>query len=337
MKNKTGALIAAAVLLFAVACAEAPVSQQGADQAYQQLRDRYLEAEGADEKAAIARQFLERYPGSEHAPGVAGAYLYYRGHQSGAYQEAYDFVAKVRQRTDDPEFRFELGMHLIDWAEEAEREIDLEAVVTELADHRELEYSEQLDVVDAAIGMERWSLAVEHAETALDRATPEAYLADHPDREVTAEQAEERARRRRALALAPLGWARYQLGRVEEARATFARAEPTTEATYVGVPETDLYSYWGRVELAEGNAERALDLLAPDAIIGGDETAREALREAYLALRDDRPAFEEWMWAERKRLARTVDDFTLPTYDGGEFSLSSLGDRVVLLAFWFPT
>jgi len=32
-----------------------------------------------------------------------------------------------------------------------------------------------------------------------------------------------------------------------------------------------------------------------------------------------------------------ADDFTLPDYDGGQLTLSSLRGRVVLLAFWFPT
>jgi cytochrome oxidase Cu insertion factor (SCO1/SenC/PrrC family) len=33
----------------------------------------------------------------------------------------------------------------------------------------------------------------------------------------------------------------------------------------------------------------------------------------------------------------TIDDFELLDYDGNPFRLSDASDKVVLLAFWFPT
>ena len=337
MTRLTTLMTAALALLLVAGCAQAPPADEASGEAFEQLRERYMEAETAEEKADMAREYLEQHPDTEHSAGVADAYLYHRSHELEQPQEAWDFVASVRDRAEDPEVRFSLGMTLAEYAEEASRTIDLESVVAELAAERELRFTERADVVEAAVDREQWGLAVDQAEAGLAQATPEAYLADYPDRDFTREEAEQRARHRKAMMLAPLGWAQYQLGRVEEGMDSFRRADAFTETNYVGVPQTPLNVYRGRAELQRGNAERAMELLAVDAVFGDREDARDALRQAWAAARGDEGSFEEWLWSERQRLARRVDDVTLPRYDGQEFSLASLEDKVVLLAFWFPT
>ncbi len=337
MTRRWTVLAAVAALAFAAGCAKAPPGTEDAAAAYDQLRDSYMASESPAEKARLARNFIEEFPDDERTPGIADAYIYHLAHELDQPQEAFDVVAAVRRRAGDPEVRFGLGMLLVDLADEAGRQMALTDVVDELSEHRELRYSERLDVIQAAVDLGSWELAVDQGNAALEQATPEAYLADYPDRDFTEEEARDRARRRQALVLAPLGWAQYHLGDVEEALATFHEAKPLTDTNYVGLPETPLYTYWGQVELAEGNPELAAELLAPDGIMGHREEALEALREAHAAIVREGETFDEWMWAERQRLARQVDDFTLPRYDGSELQLASLDDTVVLLAFWFPT
>ena len=47
--------------------------------------------------------------------------------------------------------------------------------------------------------------------------------------------------------------------------------------------------------------------------------------------------FEDFVWELRKKLARTVDDFSLPDYEGQSHKFSDLRGKVTLLAFWTPT
>ena len=52
----------------------------------------------------------------------------------------------------------------------------------------------------------------------------------------------------------------------------------------------------------------------------------------------ERSGFHEFVESERRRLARTIDDFTLADYEGADHDFSALADgKVTLLAFWFPT
>jgi hypothetical protein len=107
---------------------------------------------------------------------------------------------------------------------------------------------------------------------------------------------------------------------------------------YLGVADTPIDLYRGKAMLAVGEAEKAMELLAPDAIMGSDEDAEAALREAFVAVKGSDDGFDEWAWSERKRLAKNVDDFTLADYEGTMHDFSALSDgKVTLLAFWFPT
>ena len=56
-----------------------------------------------------------------------------------------------------------------------------------------------------------------------------------------------------------------------------------------------------------------------------------------MAKNGDDEGFDEFLWATRNELATDVDDFELLDYEGNPFRLSDVGDKVVLLAFWFPT
>ncbi|MFV2071953.1 MAG: hypothetical protein ACC742_04785, partial [Thermoanaerobaculales bacterium] len=77
-----------------------------------------------------------------------------------------------------------------------------------------------------------------------------------------------RSRTRKALALAYDGWASYHLGNTEEAFAAFAEADAAKSLSYLGVPDTPLYRFWGRAALRENDPDTAIGLLGADAIFG---------------------------------------------------------------------
>jgi len=216
--------------------------------------------------------------------------------------------------------------------------MDLGSVAEELAATRGLEFGEMIDIADLALEHEQWELGAAYAEAALDKATPEAFLADYPDDDYTAEEAAAKAERRQVMSLANLGWALWNLGRPGEAMAAFERAAPMKSVNYVGAADTPLDYYHGKALHASGDSAAAMDLLAATAIMGSDDDAMAALSEAYVAVNGSDEGFEEWTWSRRESLARNVDTFTLADYEGNSHDFSALADgKVTLLAFWFPT
>ena len=121
-----------------------------------------------------------------------------------------------------------------------------------------------------------------------------------------------------------------------EALAAFEVGSANVSRNYVGIPEVPLYSYWGRTLAEAGQHEKAMEMLAADAVLGNDEEALDALHGAYVALKGE-AGFEDYLKQTRKDLAKTIDDFTLNNYQGEPLTMSSLKGQVVLLSFWFPT
>ncbi len=113
---------------------------------------------------------------------------------------------------------------------------------------------------------------------------------------------------------------------------------PLKIVNYVGAADTPLDYYYGKAKLAAGDPAAAMELLATSAIMGSDEDAMAALREAYVATKGSDEGFDEWTWSQRESLAKTVDTFTLADYEGNTHEFQDLADgKVTLLAFWFPT
>jgi hypothetical protein len=187
--------------------------------------------------------------------------------------------------------------------------------------------------------MEEWSVADEHSLIAVELATPENYRAEHSDREFTDEEVAGSVRNRKAQALANNGWAVYNLGDTELAFTQFEAANEVGSVGYMGVPNPPLFKNWGRAALREGDLDRAIELLGAETLYGEEgPSTKPYLREAYIAKNGDDTGFDEFLWATRKELATTVDDFELLDYEGNPISLSSKGTgKVTLLAFWFPT
>ena len=183
-----------------------------------------------------------------------------------------------------------------------------------------------------------WELALKQVDVALTLATEEAFKADYPNLELSEERIQRAAERRKAGSLTVKGWTLANLGRVDEGMAAFEEAETVTRFNYIGATENDLNRYWARTYHHEGRSDKALELLIPEAVYGGDEEARALLEEIFLVDGGEAEDFERYLESLRQEHARTVDDFALPTYEGKEINLADLRrDKVVMLVFWFPT
>ena len=338
MSRKTTILTLIVLVGFAGACAKQEQASP-AEEAWSGLVEAWNGLESAEDKTALAENYLAEFPDTEHSGSMAGMVVYYRGHEMEDPQGAYDVVAPVFEQIEDPEQRFAVGMEMLGLADSVEVPLELAEVANKLGAHRPLTYSEHQQVFETAVDLEEWMVADEHSLAALEIATPEAYRADYPDREFSDEDIAERVQRRQATALAYDGWAAYNMGDTELAFARFAAADDIGSVSYLGVPNTPLYTFWGRAALGEGDFESAVELLGAEAAFGNDGSGAEIyLREAYAAKNGDEEGFDEFLWATRSEFATTVDDFSLLDYAGNEISMADVSTgKVTLLAFWFPT
>jgi hypothetical protein len=168
-------------------------------------------------------------------------------------------------------------------------------------------------------------------------ANAETFKADYPDASYSEAYIQISGKNRQALLLTFKGWAKANAGQVESALADFALADGLVRRTYLGQPENELYLYWGKTLLAQGNAKGAADKLAPAALFGGQKEALDPLKQAYLATGGNESGFEDFIWKQRKLLAKTADDFTLEDYEGQPRRFADLRGKATLLNFWSPT
>jgi hypothetical protein len=338
MSRKTTILTLVVLVGLAGACAKQEQASP-AEEVWSILVEAWNGLETPLEKTTLAENYLAEFPDTEHSGSMAEVVVYYRGHEMEDPQGAYDIVASVFELIKDPEQRFEVGMELLGLSDSVEVPLELAQLANSLGAHRPLTYSEHQQVFETAIDLEEWMVADEHSLAALEMATPEAYRANYPDREFTDEDVAERVQTRKATALAYDGWALYNMGDTELAFARFAAADDLGSVSYLGVPNTPLFSFWGRAALGEGDLDSAVELLGAEAAFGNDGSAAEVyLREAFVAKNGDEEGFEEFLWATRSELATTIDDFRLLDYEGNEISMANVSTgKVTLLAFWFPT
>lgn len=308
------------------------------EQAWTEFRAAVGELETTEEKLPLIQAFMREHPDTDHAGMLAGAVAYYQGDEMEDPEGAYALLGETLEKNTDPESRYQIGMAMFPLAMETGETMDLGAVAEELAATRDLRFGEMIEVADTAVAHDQWEVGVTYAEAAMGKATAEAFLADYPDDDYTAEEAAAKADRRKAMSLADLGWAQWNLGQTDEAMVTFEEAAPLKSVNYVGAADTPIDYYRGRAMLASGDADTAIELLAPGAIMGSDKDAMAVLREAYAAKNGNHDGFDEWMWSQREGLAKAVDGFTLADYEGNTQDFAALSDgKVTLLAFWFPT
>ena len=338
MSRKTTVLTLIVLVGLAGGCAKQDQTSP-AEEAWSELIEAWNGLETAEEKAALAEDYLAKFPDTEHSGSMAGVVTYYRGHEMEDPQGAYDVVAAALERIEDPEQQFEVSMELFNLADSVEIPLDLAKVADDLATTRSLSYGEHQQVVETAADLEEWSIAMAHAGPAVDLATPEGYRADYPDREFSDEDLAERVQRRKATSLAYEGWAAYNMGDTELAFARFAAADDIGSVSYLGVPNTPLYTFWGRAALSEGDIDSAIEMLGAEVAFGEDGTGAEIyLREAYATKSGGEEGFDEFLWATRNELATAIGDFSLSDYEGNSVSLADVSaGKVTLLAFWFPT
>jgi tetratricopeptide (TPR) repeat protein len=328
----------AVVLLVANLAAAQEQSDPRKD--YQETMAKYRAEKTEEGKCSIWLDFLKRNPDNDYTYGTVNYLVrtHYLGHlndPAAAIRFIDESLSKVASADRKRGIKsLEIGVY--GKAKDTEK---LKALAVELAAMGEVDYNMHESFTEAAVEAEAWDLALEHADAALALATPEAIKADYAKmgREVDALRIEKAVGWRTGPNIAAKGWALINLGRTVEGLKVFEKALEVTPRFYIGVPDSNLDVYWAKTLLKAGDYSQALERIAPDAVMLGGEEAMELLKKAYIGKHGSEAGLEEYLWNKRVGLARPVDDFTLPDFDGKEHKFSDLKGKVTILSFWFPT
>jgi hypothetical protein len=333
------ALSVIAVVMIGAGCGQhSTESEDPADAAYSQFRDAYLDAERREDQAALVEEFITEWPDHRNTGYFAADIVTYYSDHLGDGERAYQIVSGVLQGATDPEVRFWLGTTLAPVAADLGRDLDLTGLIADLEASTELGFDHTEQILSAAAALADWDLLDRWSDEALERSTPEAFRADYPNRDFDDEDVQRRADRRRAIALSSNGWAAYNLGRTDDAFGAFENASRLAEKNYLGLSGTPLERYWAQALLDSGDAARAIAVISREAVFGDHARAEPVLREAWTTANDSGEGFDDFLDTARLELAPAIDDFTLTDYQGNTVSLNGVrGDKVTLLAFWFPT
>ena len=327
------------LLALSIGCSSDKKEEEAAPAAdpFQQLVDAYRKAETPEERVDLCKKFIAENPDGPRTALILGEACRLLIEELDDPTHALRLAASTLELSSDPDVRFDIKKEILTVYAKTGKKEELRALVSELAAEKELGYTDHLAITEATVEAELWDLVFSHSGMCERFATVEAYRADYPKKQISDEDVERSVKRRASWALVYKGRALSRLDRFDEAVTAFTDAKKTTTFSYVGAPETPLYQYWGETLLEQGDADGAMKLLAPEAIMMNDEEALALYEKAYIAKKGRADGFDKHSWTVRNKLARDIEDFTLPRYDGTEFSLSSLEGKVILLTFWFPT
>lgn len=348
MLRKLCFLLACLALLTSMGCqqaghegtqvADASGGESGENAALEEAVDgvfkAYSKAETFDEKLAIVQGFLVEHPETEYtddALGVIARDAVEAEQPEVAFKLFDEYLAKIQ----DDDIRFDTQISLAGLYGSTGKVDELKALTARLSEEHGLRYRDHVHIMETAIEAKAWELLLDQAEASGAYTTAEAYKEDSP--EVSDEDAKKFGERRLAYTAAFKGLALSQLGRTEEALATFEEGEPHTIYSALGVDHTPLHQYWGETLLASGDAVAAMKHLETEALFGNSKEARETYKKAYSACHEGEDGFEDHLWDLRQKRATTLEGFSLENYDGETVDYASFQGDVVLLAFWFPT
>jgi tetratricopeptide (TPR) repeat protein len=308
------------------------------ERAYEAATKAAEKAATSQEKVAVWQAFLARYPNSERTVEVARTVVEYLAEELDRPEEADRFLVALLPRISNSERRRDVAFQRLPLLARLQRGEELRQLADELSLGRALTFAEAVTIAEAARRAGVWEVALQHYRQALPFATAKAYRAEQAGAPLSEDRLERAVRRRQAKVFTGLGWAEQNLGHTDRALRWFAQARSCDLLRFLGNTDSELGLLEGKTLLAAGKIDRALAVLAPEALFGDDPEALQVCRQAYVAKYGTEEGFEAFLARERERLARPAPDFTLPDYAGKEHTFSALSaGRVTLLAFWFPT
>jgi len=295
-------------------------------------------AETPEEQLAVLKTFLKDYPNHEQMGQAVDHAAYLLSKKLDDTDGAVELVHQQLQRTDNPELVAEIQHVLMGLYNRPAYGKELEALVAEMYTLESMSYVDHLTVIKTAAAAEAWTLVDEHCVAARPAATVEAFAAAYPDHGFSEQYIEAAGKNRQGLLDTYTGWSAANRGDTKAALKDFERAHEHLRPSYLGVPDNELYRYWGETLLTKGDVDKGLEKLALAGIFGGDDVAYAKAEETFADHPGKVASFEDYLWKLRTKHGRKVEDFKAVDYEDQQQSFDELrGKKATLLAFWFPT
>jgi hypothetical protein len=283
------------------------------------------------------KAFLDEYPESEHTVDVADTIFYRQGVEGDDLEGAIAYVQAIREKISDDQIASDLDVRLARMYGRAGMADDLIVLGERLAVSDRLSFNQHMELIRAAVEVDGWDIVKTSCENAREFANADTYRADYPSNVFSDEEAEAKGKNRLGMILTYQGWAKANSGQVEEALADFEMADGLVTKNFLGISDYPLNVYWGKTLMLEDKHNEAFERMAVDGLIARNEDAHEALMKSYVAFNGTAEGFGDYATSYQRKVAKTLDDFTLPGFSDGEYSLSDLKGDVTLLVFWHPT
>lgn len=289
------------------------------------------------ERVAITKKFLKEYPSSQFTADEIDIVYWYQGTELNDKAGALSFAADLRQKIDDPAVAEAVDKLLIGYYGEAGKTAEMTDVARRLEAAGALDFESHWRVITGAITAGEWQLARQYCAKARPRATADELRREYPDRQFSELEITKQVDERVGMLLAGDGWARANLGEVDEALADFAEADKRIPRYYFDIPEYDLYVYWGNTLLMKDDFAGAIDRFAFNGLVMRNDAALAGLRRAYAGQHGGEAGFEDYAKQLHRTVARTIHDFEMPNYAGERFRFADIQGKATLLSLWFPT
>jgi tetratricopeptide (TPR) repeat protein len=340
-------------ILFAVGCGapgdktatdlatEAGEVNESAAKDFQETLKKSRQAAGMEERAELFEAFAKRNPNTDE--GVKAIQwsieVYYVGNKEDT-DAAIAYLNEMMPNYPDMQHRVALNHQLL-WLLARSKDVEgvkrtIETIKTALAT---LRTSDHLSIMDAAMETGDTELTVKHARKVIELATVENYKRENPGHTKSEYQIQKIVTSNKATAYETMAIAYSDAGNTEDALAAFEQARLVSEYNFSGVAITNISLNWAEALIRAGDYLKAMETVAPDAIIQGHAGANDIFKKAYLNSGGSEADFdrvrEEW----RSRIARKVDGFTVYSYDDEiqPITFAELKGEVTLITFFFPT
>jgi len=325
------------VCVFAVATAWAVDPPDEETDVLEITRLAFMAAETDEARLGVVKTFLVEHPTHPEVGMVIDAGATVLKDSMNDRDGAIALVAGHLPKVEDEDTRDFIRSTLVGLYSAPGYGKKLGGILDDLYDPDAMTYSDHLDVVRAYAAAEVWDAIDAHAASAAPLATPEAFRAAYPDEDFTDEYIQEAGDNRVGLLDTYSGWAAANRGDFAGAFNKFESAADKLRKTFFGLPEDDLYSFWGQTQIMAGQMDDGLDKLALASIYGHDEKAGELARKVYGQHGGDTD-FDDYLWQLRLKHAPQMTNFTTNDYQDASRTYDELrGEKATLLAFWFPT
>jgi hypothetical protein len=289
------------------------------------------------ERVAITKKFLTDYPSSQFTAYEIEVVYWYQGTELDDKAGALSFTEDVRRKIDDSAVADAVDKLLIGYYGEAGKTAKMTEVAQRLEADGALNFDSHWKVIHGAITAGEWRLARNYSAKARPMATADVLRSEYPDQKFSEEEITKAVDERVGMLLTGDGWARANLGEVDEALADFAEADKRIPRYYFDIPEYDLYVYWGNTLMMAGDLAAAIDRFAFNGLVMQNDAALAGLKRAYAGQHGSGDGFDAYAKQLHRKVARTIHDFEMPNYAGNRFRFADIQGEVTLLSLWFPT